>query len=91
MGGEYSLGTVRLMFTRGPTRVQLLTAKIVVLAIYVIPTILFLMLLGMIIGAIMAQLAGIGSGLSFLTAAHFGHFVLYLLLALFSSSYQWAK
>ncbi|HKV57255.1 MAG TPA: ABC transporter permease [Ktedonobacteraceae bacterium] len=82
VGGEYSLGTVRLMFTRGPTRLQFLIAKVVVLAIYVIPTILLLMLLGMAIGAIMAQLAGVSTGLSFLTADHFGHFVLYLLLTI---------
>jgi ABC-type transport system involved in multi-copper enzyme maturation permease subunit len=82
VGGEYSLGTVRLMFTRGPSRLQFLIAKIVVLAIYVVPTILFLMLLGTVIGAVMAQLAGIGTGLSFLTAAHFGHLVLFLLLGM---------
>ncbi len=58
VGGEYSLGTVRLMFTRGPSRLQFLIAKIVVLAIYVVPTILFLMLLGTVIGTMMAQLAG---------------------------------
>jgi len=82
VGGEYSLGTVRLMFTRGPTRVQFLLAKIVVLAIYVVPTILFLMLLGTVIGSVMAQLAGIGAGLSFFTAATFGHLVLFLLLGI---------
>ena len=82
VGGEYSLGTVRLMFTRGPTRVQFLIAKIVVLAIYVIPAILFLILLGTIIGAVMAHLVGIGTGLSFFTADTFGHLVLYLLLGM---------
>jgi ABC-2 type transport system permease protein len=82
VGGEYSLGTVRLMFTRGPSRLQFLIAKIVVLAIYVVPTVLFLMLLGTVIGTMMAQLAGIGTGLSFLTAAHFGHFILFLLLGM---------
>ena len=82
VGGEYSLGTVRLMFTRGPTRLQFLIAKAMVLAIYVIPTVLCLMLLGMLIGAVMAQLAGIGTGLSFLTTTHFGHAVLYALLAI---------
>jgi len=82
VGGEYSLGTVRLMFTRGPTRLQFLIAKAVVLAIYVIPTILFLMLLGMVIGGVMGQLAGVDNGLSALTADHFGHVVLYLLLAI---------
>jgi ABC-type transport system involved in multi-copper enzyme maturation permease subunit len=84
VGGEYSLGTVRLMFTRGPTRLQFLFAKIVVLAIYVVPTILFLMLLGTVIGGIVAQLVGIGTGLSFLTAATFGHLVLFLLLGMLS-------
>ena len=82
VGSEYSLGTVRLMFTRGPTRLQFLMAKIVVLVIYVVPTIVILMLLGMAIGAMMAQLAGVGTGFSFLTADHTGHFVLYLLLAI---------
>lgn len=82
VGGEYSLGTVRLMFTRGPTRVQFLLAKIVVLAIFVVPTIFFLMLLGSVIGAMMAHLAGIGTDLSFFTAARFGHFVFYLLLGM---------
>src|SRR6266849_1169226 len=82
VGGEYSLGTVRLMFTRGPTRLQFLIAKIVVLAIYIVPTILFLMLFGTFIGVAMAQLAGIGTGLSFFTAARFGHLVLYLLLGM---------
>ncbi len=81
VGGEYSLGTVRLMFTRGPTRLQFLIAKAVVLAIYVIPTVLFLMVLGIMIGAGMAQLAGVDNGLSFLTADHLGHVALYALLA----------
>src|SRR5947209_5360357 len=31
VGGEYSLGTVRMMFARGPARMQFLIAKIVVL------------------------------------------------------------
>jgi ABC-type transport system involved in multi-copper enzyme maturation permease subunit len=84
VGGEYSLGTVRLMFTRGPTRVQFLLAKIVVLAIYVVPTILFLMLLGTVIGAVSSHLVGIGTGLSFFTAATFGHLVLFLLLGMLS-------
>ncbi len=82
VGGEYSLGTVRLMFTRGPTRVQFLLAKTVVMVIYVVPTILFLMLLGTVIGAVMSHLVGIGTGLSFFTAATFGHLVLFLLLGM---------
>jgi ABC-type transport system involved in multi-copper enzyme maturation permease subunit len=82
VGGEYSLGTVRLMFTRGPTRLQFLFAKIAVLAIYLVPTILFWILLGTGMGAALAHLAGIGSGLNFVTAAIFGHFVLFLLIVM---------
>jgi ABC-type transport system involved in multi-copper enzyme maturation permease subunit len=89
VGGEYSLGTVRLLFTRGPTRLQFLFAKIAVLAICVVPTLLFVMLLGSAIGAGMAHLAGLGAGLSFLTAAIFEHFVLFVLLGmLFWLSYM---
>lgn len=79
VGGEYSLGTVRLMFTRGPTRVQFLFAKVVVLALYAVPTVLFLMLLGTLIGAVLAHLVGVGIGLSFFTASTSGQFVLFLL------------
>jgi ABC-type transport system involved in multi-copper enzyme maturation permease subunit len=82
VGGEYSLGTVRLMFTRGPTRLQFLLAKICVLAIYLFPAILFWVLLGTGIGAALAHLAGIGAGWSFLTAAIFGHVVLFVLLVM---------
>ncbi|HEY7342777.1 MAG TPA: ABC transporter permease [Ktedonobacterales bacterium] len=89
VGGEYSLGTVRLMFTRGPTRLQFLFAKVVVLAIVVIPTVLFAILLGSGVGAVMAHLAGVGAGFNFLTADVFGHFVLFVLLGiLFWFSYM---
>jgi ABC-type transport system involved in multi-copper enzyme maturation permease subunit len=82
VGGEYSLGAVRLMFTRGPSRLQFLIAKLVVLAICAAPTVLFLILLGSGVGAAMAQLAGIGAGFGFLTPAVFGHFVLFALLGM---------
>jgi ABC-type transport system involved in multi-copper enzyme maturation permease subunit len=82
VGNEYSLGTVRLMFTRGPTRLQFLLAKIVVLAIYVVPTILFLMLVGTLIGLVMGPLTGISADYSFFTAPWVGHFALYLLLGM---------
>lgn len=82
VGGEYSLGTVRLMFTRGPTRLQFLFAKIAVMAICVVPTLLFEIVLGSTVGAVMAHFAGVGAGLSFLTADVFGHFVLFVLLGM---------
>lgn len=89
VGGEYSLGAARLMFTRGPSRTQFLLAKVVVLAIYTIPTVLFLILLGSGIGAVMAHVAGVGTGFSFQTADVFSHFALFVLLGmLFWFSYM---
>lgn len=84
VGGEYSLGTVRLMFTRGPTRWQFLLAKIVVLLIYVVPVILLLTALATVVGAIMSPFVGIGANLGFLNAAWIGHFVLFLLIGMLS-------
>jgi len=89
VGGEYSLGTVRLMFVRGPSRLQFLFAKIATMLICLVPTLLFVLLLGSGVGAVMAQLAGVGAGLSFLTAAAFGHFALFALFGiLFWFSYM---
>src|SRR5262245_4581110 len=89
VGGEYSLGTVRLMFTRGPTRLQFLFAKIATMVICVIPTLLFVILLGSGVGAVMAHVAGVGAGLGFLTADVSGHFVLFVLVGmLFWLSYM---
>jgi ABC-type transport system involved in multi-copper enzyme maturation permease subunit len=82
VGGEYSLGAVRLMFTRGPTRLQFLFAKIAVMAICLVPTLLFVVLLGSGVGAVMAHLAGVGVGFSYLTMEMFGHFVLFVLLGM---------
>jgi ABC-type transport system involved in multi-copper enzyme maturation permease subunit len=82
VGGEYSLGTVRLMFTRGPTRLQFLFAKIAVLAICIVPTLLFVLLLGSAVGGVMAHAAGVGAGLSFVTADVVGHFALFALLGM---------
>jgi ABC-type transport system involved in multi-copper enzyme maturation permease subunit len=82
VGGEYSLGTVRLMFTRGPTRLQFLFAKIAVLAIYIVPALLLLMLVGTLVGSALSPLVGVATNFSFFTAAWLGHFVLYLLLGM---------
>jgi len=58
VGGEYSVGTVRLMLTRGPTRTQFLLAKVGALAICVFAGTLGLILFGGIIGAIFNALVG---------------------------------
>src|SRR2546428_44259 len=65
VGGEYSLGTVRLMFTRGPTRLQFLFAKIIVIGICIIPALILLMLVGTLVGAAVAPLTGVGASFDF--------------------------
>jgi ABC-type transport system involved in multi-copper enzyme maturation permease subunit len=89
VGGEYSLGTVRLMFTRGPTRLQFFYAKLAVLAICVVPILPLVIVLGSAVGGLMAHAAGLGAGLGFLSADVFGHFALFTLLGiLFWFSYM---
>lgn len=79
VGGEYSVGTVRLMFTRGPTRGQFFLAKLgTILACTILGTVV-LMALGVVIGAFFNFLLGIGSNLHFLTAAWLGHALIYTL------------
>jgi ABC-type transport system involved in multi-copper enzyme maturation permease subunit len=59
VGGEYSLGTIRLLLSRGPGPIQLLTAKIAALALTLFVGIVLTTIVG----------TGIGVGLAFLTGA----------------------
>ncbi|HEY7126947.1 MAG TPA: hypothetical protein VH540_23620 [Ktedonobacterales bacterium] len=67
IGGEYSLGTIRLLFSRGPGQIQLMTAKIVALALAVLVGIGLTMVLGAGIGLVLALLTGAPVQWSFLT------------------------
>lgn len=79
VGGEYSVGTVRLMFTRGPTRTQFLLAKLGALAVCIFAGTIGLILFGGIIGTIFNVLVGGGySGYTTVTT-WLPHAILYIL------------
>lgn len=81
-GGEFSIGTVRLMYTRGPTRLQFLLAKVGVAALCAAIGILTITLTGILIGQVLNALSSIPQVLDFLNAGWITHALLYLLVAM---------
>lgn len=81
-GGEYSIGTVRLMFSRGPTRTQFLLAKWGVALITIVIGMLLMVLLGVLTGQALNPLSGFAQGSDFLSAGWIGHALLYVLIAM---------
>ena len=84
VGGEYSLGTVRLMFTRGPTRLQFLFAKIGALAACIVIGVVVLAIVGVLVGLLFNVVSGIAPTYGFFTSNWFEHMVLYILLMMFA-------
>ena len=82
VGGEYSVGTIRLMFTRGPTRTQFLLAKIGAILTCVALSFLVLVPLGILTGALLNLITGINVDFSFLTGTWILHAVLDLLVSM---------
>jgi ABC-type transport system involved in multi-copper enzyme maturation permease subunit len=81
VGGEYAVGTIRLMLTRGPTRTQFLLAKIGAVLVCILITLFLLILVGIIVGALFNLTTGIAVGFSFVTGEWVLHAVLYILVA----------
>lgn len=81
VGGEYSVGTIRLLLTRGPTRTQYFLAKIGAILISIIAVLLVLTIVGIITGALLNLITGIAIDTGFLTGTWILHAVLYLLIA----------
>ena len=81
-GGEFSIGTVRLMYTRGPTRLQFLLAKVGVAAFCAAIGILTITITGILIGQALNALSSIPQVLDFLNAGWITHALLYLLVAM---------
>lgn len=80
VGEEYDLGTVRLMFTRGPTRLQYLFAKLIVALLYILIGYLLIFVISITLANIISPLAsGIPLDVSFLTAGWLGHALLFIL------------
>jgi ABC-type transport system involved in multi-copper enzyme maturation permease subunit len=78
-GGEISIGTVRLMFTRGPWRGQFLLAKYGAALICTVIAVLGMALAGVIVGQLLNLSSGMHQSFDFLNGAWFGHALLYLL------------
>jgi ABC-2 type transport system permease protein len=81
-GGEFSTGTVRLMYTRGPTRLQFLLAKVGVAALCAAIGILAITITGILIGQALNALSGIPQLLNFLSTSWIAHALLYLFVAM---------
>ncbi len=81
-GGEFSIGTVRLMYTRGPTRLQFLLAKVGVAAICAAIGILTITITGILVGQVLNALSSIPQELDFLSSGWMIHTLLYLLIAM---------
>ncbi|HEV2656319.1 MAG TPA: ABC transporter permease subunit [Ktedonobacteraceae bacterium] len=82
VGGEYSVGTVRLMFTRGPTRTQFFLSKVGAILICTVLGMLVLVLIGILAGVLLNLFTGIGIDFSFFSGAWFLHTLLKLLIVM---------
>ncbi|MDQ2716413.1 MAG: hypothetical protein M3Z08_16030 [Chloroflexota bacterium] len=78
VGGEYSLGTVRLLFTRGPGRLQFLLAKVLTTAICAVALYLLLTATMLLCGFGLHQIFGLPFDGRFLTPAWLGHTGLFI-------------
>ncbi|GER87116.1 hypothetical protein KDW_12780 [Dictyobacter vulcani] len=89
VGGEYSVGTIRLMLTRGPTRLQFLLAKLGAMLICVCITIISLIGIGIITWMLLNLPVGHKIDFSFFTGHWIQHtilFILAIMLSLFTYS-----
>jgi ABC-type transport system involved in multi-copper enzyme maturation permease subunit len=94
VGGDYSLGTVRLLFTRGPSRLQFLLAKIGAAILCIVPGFLGLLCFAVIEGYVLGALIGIAPSWPGLPMSFLLNFVLigivgwfaYGMMALFFST-----
>jgi ABC-type transport system involved in multi-copper enzyme maturation permease subunit len=80
VGGEYGYGTVRLLFTRGPTRVQFLLAKVLALAASTMLGLLTITVVGVLLGYALYPITGLVPDFHFFTAAWLGYALLLVLL-----------
>jgi ABC-type transport system involved in multi-copper enzyme maturation permease subunit len=84
VGGEYGVGTIRLMFTRGPSRTQFLIGKIGAAVSCIVLGVLVITVLGIVLGILLGFLFKLPSTYDFFNAAWVGHAILYLLIIMLS-------
>ncbi|GER90756.1 hypothetical protein KDW_49180 [Dictyobacter vulcani] len=83
VGSEYSLGTVRLMYTRGPTRIQYLCAKMSAAAICILIAYVVLIPFNILLGLMANLLSGIPQSLTFFSATWLLHALLFSAIGAF--------
>lgn len=81
-GGEFSIGTVRLLFSRGPTRAQFFLAKYGAAIACTAIGLFAMAIIGVLAGQALNPLSGIAQGFDFFTWAWLGHAILFLLAAM---------
>ena len=90
-GTEYGMGTIRLLFTRGPTRVQGMLAKVIACLIYITIVMLLLIVVYMLVGMLVYPLTGEPYSYVFglLHAANFGELLGNTLLLVLIAIASW--
>ncbi len=83
VGGEYGIGTVRLLLTRGPTRTQFVLAKTLAILACVLLAFLVLIPIGILLGALFGLLLGAKFDFTFFSAEWLLHALLYILASAF--------
>src|SRR5258708_8168339 len=81
-GGEFSIGTVRLIYTRGPTRTQFLLAKVGAAIVCIAFGILAMSIIGVLTGQALNPLSSIPQDFGFLSAGWVAQPILYLLISM---------
>jgi ABC-type transport system involved in multi-copper enzyme maturation permease subunit len=81
VGGDYSIGTIRLLYTRGPTRTQFLLARLGAAIFIALAGLIVMVGLGVLIGQALNPISGFAQGGDFFSVSWLGHALLYLLLA----------
>lgn len=84
VGGEYSSGTIRLMYTRGPTRTQFLLAKAGAIFVYALVGLIAIVVTGVVLGALLNLISGVPIRMDFLQNGGWLYILLYLLAAFVS-------
>jgi ABC-type transport system involved in multi-copper enzyme maturation permease subunit len=80
VGGEYGVGTIRLLYTRGPARSQFLFSKIGAAIFCIVAGVLGMTLLGVLMGQLLNIITGIAPHFDFFNAPWLAHALTYLLI-----------
>ncbi len=79
-GGEYGAGTIRLMYTRGPSRTQLFLGKVGALLVCILVGVIGITVIGLVSGGLLNLTTGYPQDFSFFSLTWLGQTLLYLLI-----------